>query len=231
MPTRLLLLFLKEPLPGQVKTRLAAKVGDDLAVNIYKSMVRILLQQLSGLQDCHLRLCCAPDDAQDAIRFWLLPEIMDSSEMVLSTEHLDFWPQGEGDLGARLTRATAAAFEEGYQKVAVIGSDCIEISSRWIHAALVQLNDRHEVVVGPTPDGGYHLLATSRHLPVLFQDIPWSSSETLDATLARAADSGLPHYQLPPLPDIDTEEDYQAALDGPLGPRLRKLITQETNPQ
>ncbi|NIP97670.1 MAG: glycosyltransferase, partial [Akkermansiaceae bacterium] len=206
MTTRLLLLFLKEPLPGRVKTRLASAVGEELAATIYKSMVRILLQQLSGLEDCHLRVCYAPDDAHDAIRFWLLPEIMDSPDIDLSTEDLDFRPQGGGDLGDRLTRATAAGFEEGFQKIAVIGSDCIEISSRWIHAALAQLNDRHEAVIGPTPDGGYHLLATRRHLPVLFEDIPWSSPATLATTLARAASANIPHYQLPPLPDIDTEE-------------------------
>ena len=227
MPSRLLLLFLKEPLPGQVKTRLASTVGADSAAAIYKAMVRVLLRQLSGLQDCHLRLCYAPDDAHDAIRFWLLPEIMDSPDIDLSPDQLDFQPQGEGDLGARLTRATAAGFDEGYEKVAVIGSDCIEISSRWIHAALVQLNDRHDTVIGPTPDGGYHLLATNRPQPVLFEDIPWSTSDTYSATLSRASEHHLAPYELPPLPDIDTEDDYQSALQGPLGRRLKKLVKEE----
>ncbi len=228
MPTRLLLVFLKEPLPGRVKTRLAATLGEEQAATIYKAMVRLLLRQLSGLEDCQLRFCYAPDEAHDAVRFWLLPEITDCAEIDLSPERVDFQPQGGGDLGARLTRATGEAFAEGYEKVAVIGSDCIEISSRWIHAALVQLNDRHEAVIGPTPDGGYHLLATSRPLPVLFEEIPWSSAETLKATLARAAAHNISHYQLPPLPDIDTEDDYRSALRGPLGRRLGKLVRQES---
>ena len=224
---RLLLVFLKEPLPGKVKTRLAAAVGAERAAAIYRAMVRVLLRQLSGLENCHLRFCFAPDEARDAIRFWLLPEIMDSPEIDLAPDHLDFHPQGEGDLGARLTRATTQAFAEGYRKVAVIGSDCIEISSRWIHAAFVQLNERHDLVIGPTPDGGYHLLATKRACPELFADIPWSSSSTLATTLDRAAAAKIHSYQLPPLPDIDTEADYRAALAGLLGSRLREYVEGE----
>ncbi len=221
---RLLLLFLKEPLPGKVKTRLGDSLGAEQAAVVYRAMVRLLLTQLSGLEQCHLRFCYTPDDAHDAIRFWLLPEIMELPEIQLSLEHIDFRPQGEGDLGARLTRSARQAFEEGYRKIAFIGSDCIEISSRWIHAAFAQLNDRNDAVIGPTPDGGYHLLAMQRYLPVLFKDIPWSTSATGQVTASRAAEEGISLYQLPPLPDIDTEEDYKSALDGPLGLRLQNTV-------
>ena len=227
-PSRLLLVFLKEPLPGSVKTRLAQVVGAEEASAIYRAIVRILLRQLSGLPDCHLRFCFAPDDARDAIRFWLLPEILDSPEIDLPAERLDFHEQGDGDLGDRLLRATTRGFEEGFEKVAVIGSDCIEISARWIHAAFAQLNDRHELVIGPTPDGGYHLLATRRPCPHLFQDIPWSTSDVFEVTRTRCEESDISFYQLPPLPDIDTAKDYEEALHGPLGRRLRKLVAQES---
>ncbi|HAT18725.1 MAG TPA: hypothetical protein DCS85_01080 [Verrucomicrobiales bacterium] len=221
---RLLLLFLKEPLPGEVKTRLAATLGAEQAVVVYRAMVRLLLMQLSGLEQCHLRFCYTSDDAHDAIRFWILTEIMEAPEIKLNLEDIDFRAQGEGDLGARLTRAARQAFQEGYQKVAFIGSDCIEISSRWIQAAFAQLNDTHDAVIGPTPDGGYHLLAMQRDLPALFDGIPWSTSITCRVTTERAAEEGISLYKLPPLPDIDTEEDYKSALAGPLGARLRKMV-------
>ena len=221
---RLLLVFLKEPLPGQVKTRLATEVGSDKAANIYRAMVRILLQQLGGLEDCRLRFCYAPDDAHEAIKFWILPEIMESKDILLDPDKIDFHAQGEGDLGQRLTGAMRSAFEEGFQKVAVIGSDCIEISSRWIHAAFAQLSHRHDAVIGPTPDGGYHLLATKRFLPALFEGIPWSSPATYEVTMERAAEHGIATYALPPLTDIDHLPDYEAALVGPLGRRLEKLV-------
>ena len=221
---RLLLVFLKEPLPGQVKTRLAAEVGNDKAASIYRAMVRILLQQLGGLDDCWLRLCYAPDDAHDAIKFWILPEITESKDILLDPEEIDFHAQGEGGLGQRLSRAMRCAFEEGFKKVAVIGSDCIEISSRWVHAAFAQLSPRHDAVIGPTPDGGYHLLATKRFLPALFEGIPWSSPTTYQETMNRAAEHKIATYALPPLPDIDYLPDYEAALAGPLGSRLENLV-------
>ena len=123
-----------------------------------------------------------------------------------------------GALAARLLT------KENVRKVAFIGSDCIEISSRWIQAAFAQLNDKHDAVIGPTPDGGYHLLAMQRYLPTLFEEIPWSTPATCQATTARAAEEGISLYRLPPLPDIDTEEDYRSALAGPLGTRLQKTV-------
>lgn len=226
-PSRLLLVFLKEPQPGQVKTRLAESLGPEDAAAVYRVLVRILLRQLSGLEECHLRFCFSPDDAGDAVRFWILPEIIDSPDIALSPETIDFQPQGEGDLGTRLARATAEGFAEDFQKVAVIGSDCIEISSRWIHAAFAQLNARHDLVIGPTPDGGYHLLATRSPQPNLFVDIPWSTPAVHRATLARAEAGNLTHFQLPALPDIDTADDYERALNGPFGRRLKKFLKDE----
>ena len=223
---RLLNIFLKEPLPGQVKTRLAADLGDEQAAVVYRAMVRTLLQQLSGLEETDVRFYFAPDDADEAIRFWILPEILEAPEILLDPARITFHPQSGGDLGERLRSAAGAAHADGYDRVAYIGSDCIEISSRWIHAAFAQLSDRYQMVIGPTPDGGYHLLATSGYYPELFEDIPWSSPATYESTLARAAQRDLAVFALPPLPDIDTHDDYQAALNGPLGARLRNHVKQ-----
>ncbi|MCH2065263.1 MAG: TIGR04282 family arsenosugar biosynthesis glycosyltransferase [Roseibacillus sp.] len=221
---RLLLLFLKEPLPGEVKTRLGHTLGAEQAAIVYRAMLRLLLIQLSGLEQCRLRFCYAPDDAHDAIRFWLLSEIMEVPEIQLNLEHIDFRPQGEGDLGARLTRAARQSFEEGYQKIAFIGSDCIEISSRWIQAAFAQLNDRHDAVIGPTPDGGYHLLAMQRYLPTLFEEIPWSTPATCQVTTDRAAQEDISLYRRPARPAGGGGGAYRAGLAGPVGTRLQKTV-------
>lgn len=224
MPSRLLLLFLKEPLPGQVKTRIGATMGPENAARVYQALVHVLIRQLNGLEDCQLRFCYAPDDADEAIRFWILPHLLDHPELRFDPAHIDFQPQGDGDLGDRLSRSFENGFAEGFAKIAVIGSDCIDISSRWVHAAFAQLNTKHQAAVGPTPDGGYHLLALQTPQPELFRDIPWSTPETLPTTLDRARENGLSIYQLPPLTDIDTEGDYKKALLGPLGPALRKAV-------
>ncbi|MBT8043419.1 MAG: hypothetical protein KJO79_00590, partial [Verrucomicrobiae bacterium] len=72
---RLLLVFLKEPLDGRVKKRLAADVGDREAALRYKALVEVLLRQLAGLENCRIRFCFSPDDAEESVRFWLLPEM------------------------------------------------------------------------------------------------------------------------------------------------------------
>jgi rSAM/selenodomain-associated transferase 1 len=199
-------------------------MGPENAARVYQALVHVLIRQLNGLEDCQLRFCYAPDDADEAIRFWILPHLLDHPELRFDPAHIDFQPQGDGDLGDRLSRSFENGFAEGFAKIAVIGSDCIDISSRWVHAAFAQLNTKHQAAVGPTPDGGYHLLALQTPQPELFRDIPWSTPETLPTTLDRARENGLSIYQLPPLTDIDTEGDYKKALLGPLGPALRKAV-------
>ena len=223
-PTRLLLIFLSEPLPGKVMSKLAETVGDENAARIYQALVHVLLRQLNGLTDCRLRFCFAPEDAAEAIRFWLLPRIIDDESLQLDPSEIDFAYQGQGDFGERLERAFAAGFDQGYRKIGAIGTECIEVSSRWLHAAFAQLNDKHDAAVGPTPDGRNHLLALQRPAPELFRDFPSASPETFAATLQRAKDSELRVFQLPPLTRIETEGDYKKALLGPLGPALRRAV-------
>ena len=219
---RILNLFLKEPLPGQVRGRLAESLGGEKAVLIYRAMVRILLQQLSGLEHCHLRISYTPDDGEEAMRFWILPEIIDDPSIDLDPHLISFAPQGPGKIHTRLAHAAERAFQEGFRKVAFIGSECIEVSSRWIHAAFAQLNDEYDVVLGPTTDGGQHLLVVQRHLPALFKDPSWSGP-AFRRTTEQAAKHGISLFTLPALPAIRTEDDYQAALTGPLGPRFKKV--------
>ena len=222
--TRLLLVFVQEPVPGQVKPQLAKTLGSRNAITVHRALVRVLLRQLSGLTDCRIRFCFAPDDAHDAVKFWLLPEIMDRPDITLDPACVDFHPQGGGDHGQRLSRAISQGFGEGFQKVAAIGTDCIELSSRWIHAAFVQLNHRHEAVLGPTPGGRHHLIGLRKPLPDLLGSVPWASSAAYQVSLARATEQAVPFYELPPLPEVLTSTDYKVALDGPLGPALRKAM-------
>ena len=146
---RLLMVFLKEPIPGKVKTRLASTVGAEEAARRYKALVEVLLRQLQGLENCRIRFCYAPDDADDAIRFWLLPLMNASSgeseNVYLAPtalgekyrQEIDFRPQGQGDLGERMQRAFAEGFTDGYEQIAVIGTDCPDCGARWINAGSV----------------------------------------------------------------------------------------------
>jgi rSAM/selenodomain-associated transferase 1 len=241
---RLLLVFLKEPIPGQVKTRLAADVGDDDAARYYKALVEVLLRQLQGLNNCRIRFCYTPDDAEDAIRFWLLPEMRATSApsknlYLAPTSHattelsqeIDFHAQRDGDLGDRLERAFAQGFTDGFSEIAVIGTDCPDCGARWINAAFSRLaaHTSNHSVIGPSKDGGYYLLALNAPTPDLFQNIPWSQSNVLESTLSAAHSPPDPMTTelLPELTDVDNLSDWQRVRNSPLGAALKKALGEE----
>ncbi|MBK1832191.1 glycosyltransferase [Verrucomicrobiaceae bacterium R5-34] len=237
---RLLLVFLKEPLPGKVKTRLAQDVGHEEAARYYRALVEVLLKQLQGLEKCRIRFCYAPDDANDAIRFWLLPLMNGSSGeeegVYLSPtalgekyrQEIDFRPQGEGDLGERMARAFDDGFADGYQHISIIGTDCPDCGARWINAGFSRMaSPQRDGIIGPSTDGGYYLLGLKSPCPELFQNIPWSQADVLAKTLVAAGDTNLTLEQLPPLTDIDHIDDWNRAMAGPLGASLKKALGEE----
>lgn len=121
-----------------------------------------------------------------------------------------FTAQCAGDLGARLEHAFKHAFSSGYERVAVIGSDCVEIPPALFTAAFSTL-DEHDAAIGPSADGGYYLLALKTPQPALFENIAWSTAQTLADTLERAQTAGLSPVLLPELRDVDTESDWKIA--------------------
>ena len=106
---RLLSVFVEESLPRQLERSVANIVGTDRADVVDRAAIRLLLTQLSGLENCHVRFCYRPADAHDAIRFWLLPEIIDHPDIHLDPEAVDFRPQSDGNLGRRISQALALA--------------------------------------------------------------------------------------------------------------------------
>jgi rSAM/selenodomain-associated transferase 1 len=205
-PSNHLLVFLKAPLPGQVKTRLAEEVGAETSCAIYCRLVEVLLRSLSALHagsetgapasdDPQIALHFTPDDASEKIRPWLQPG----------------WalrPQGDGSLGERLERAVAGSFQRGAGKVVVIGSDCPEVTAVDIHNAFHQL-EKHDVALGPATDGGYWLIGLNGPQPPLFCDMPWSTDQLLAKTLARADGLKLRVVLLRTLSDVDTLSDWR----------------------
>ena len=110
------------------------------------------------------------------------------------------------DLGERMERAFGQAFAQDYDKVIIIGSDCIEISTEIIEDALKALDD-HNVVIGPAHDGGYYLLGMDRHYPHLFKNKIWSTEDVFLDTLLDIKKLKLSYSLLPTLSDVDEEKD------------------------
>jgi len=187
-----LIVFVKAPRPGLVKTRLAETLGAEAACAAYRRLVETQLQQLSSLPEVELRF--APDDAVAEIQPWLRPS----------------WrarPQGDGDLGRRLRSAFAEAFAADNKAVVIVGSDCPEVTAADIREAWRELRT-FDLVVGPATDGGYWLIGLRQTQPALFEGIEWSSEFVLAETLERARARGQRIQLLRILTDVDTVKEW-----------------------
>ena len=185
-----IIIFVKAPRVGFVKTRLAETIGPKNACDAYCKLVNTLIGTLSDLP--HVEIRFTPDDAEPEISQWLCKG----------------WtavPQGEGDLGQRMHRA----LRQAKCPAIVIGSDCPSIKLTDITIACKALV-KHNVVLGPAIDGGYWLIGLQAPCPTLFDGIRWSADNVLKETLARSEKAGLSVYLLRELADVDTAEDWAA---------------------
>lgn len=187
------IVMLKAPRMGSVKTRLAAEVGAGEATRIYRLLVE---RQMAALPaNWPVAVFFAPADAENEMRAWLGPRPA-------------LHAQTEGDLGRRLTFAVDAAFAGGAGGVLVIGGDCPELDEAGLREAGEALRT-HEVVLGPAGDGGYYLIGLPRPQPELFADVPWSTSGVFAVTLQKIAAAGLATHLLPVRDDVDTAADLR----------------------
>lgn len=196
MDGELLIVFVKAPRPGLVKTRLAESIGPVSAAKAYRQLVETLLAHLSIIPA--LELHYSPPDALTEIQPWLRPG----------------WaahPQSNGDLGSRLVSAFANAFASGHDRIVIIGSDCPSITQNDITAAWDALRSV-DVILGPATDGGYWLVGLRQPVPVLFEQIRWSTATVLTDTIARARQFNHTVHLLQERSDVDTIQDWQAFL-------------------
>ena len=204
----LLAVFLKHPQPGRVKTRLAAELGAVRAAEIYRELAEATLRQLPW-EMADVWLCFDPPEQREAVQAWLVP-------LLPSGACVQWHPQVAGDLGRRMNAVMDAAFAlPDTATLTFIGTDCPVL--RWPAPVITQqmAEENLDAVFGPAHDGGYYLLALRRPCPELFADIPWSTPQTLSASLAAAARAGRRVRVLEQeLRDIDTAEDYRAWLNG-----------------
>ena len=200
---RAIIVFLKLPEAGRVKTRLAAGLGDEKALIAYRQMVARVFEQCRNSGSEVLAIAFDPAAKEAEVRSWLAPYLTAFRGDVL-------WiPQVNGDLGGRLETAAGAFFEE-YPGIAlsIVGTDCVDLDPGIFEEVTKQLDSDVDVVFGPTEDGGYYLLAMKSLQPCLFREIPWSASMTLDASLAAAASANLKTHLLPSRIDVDTASDW-----------------------
>jgi len=198
------LIFLKAPVAGAVKTRLAAEVGEARALRIYRGLAERQLAAIPAGWPVEVHF--TPAGAEATMRAWL-------GEASGRTWH----PQPDTDLGNRLATAVAGAFGRGAGAVVLIGGDCPGLGTSELRAAAAALRTC-DAVMGPATDGGYYLLGLRAACPAWFADIAWSTPMVAAQTRAVADRLGLTLRELPKLRDVDTAADWQAT--GCLGSEL-----------
>ncbi len=192
-----LLIFIRNPQLGKVKTRLAHTLGDAEALRIYK----ILLEKThSAALGCEAERCLFYSDFVDDQDDW-------------SPAFFQKKLQDSGDLGQRMHSAFQQAFESGAQKSIIIGSDCPELSGAVLQQAF-DLLEEADFVIGPVPDGGYYLLGMKVLEPSVFQDIEWSTETVRAKTVEKILAAGKTFALLPMLTDVDTGEDWLSLIVG-----------------
>ena len=191
---RCLLFFVKNPERGKVKSRLAAVIGNDSAVSVYKNIVdRMLLALKEGTFP--LYICFSPKNAQKPVKNWLGREYR-------------YIPQNGKDLGERMRNGFTEAFEMGFKKVVLIGSDIPDLALEFIEEAFITLN-KSDAVIGPAFDGGYYLIGfkDKTFSPQVFEGIAWGTQNVFDETVKKLKRFKRAVHTLPYQRDIDTAKD------------------------
>lgn len=196
IPRQIIALFVRPPVAGRVKTRLARDIGNEAACRIYRKLADHAVHQIqaSGYPLALFYDGNTPD---------LLPEPWRGAAMISIAQ--------EGpDLGARIANAFGCLFERGAERVVLAGSDLPEIDAAYLRQACGSL-DHHHMVIGPALDGGYCLIGfrRERFSTDLFCDIPWSTDLVFELTLSAARALDLSVGILPPIRDVDTLDDLR----------------------
>ena len=220
-PNNVLIIFVKYPQPGRVKTRLAKDIGKQNAADLYRLFTEALLERTEG-KNYRRILFYTPPDKENRIKKWL------------AGNGLEFHPQKGKDLGERLYSSFSYSFAASAQRVVTIGTDCPMIDKEIINSAFAALESKH-CVLGPSLDGGYYLVGLSLLKEDIFKGICWGTKKVFSQTLHKLRATKMNYHILKPLFDIDTYQDaallkeklermrmIPAGLEPLLG-RLRKL--------
>lgn len=196
-----LIIFIKNPELGKVKTRLAATIGDQNALKVYHFLS-------NHAKEVALEL--------NADRFLFYSSFIDDSDIWDKEYFIKKLQDPSPDLGQKMFTAFSHLKDQGYQKVMIMGSDCYDINVDILKEGFGQI-DSHEVVLGPAFDGGYYaigfnfnLLAEKDLLSDVFLNKTWSHDQVANEAISAIAKHGFSLHQLPTLSDVDVEADIES---------------------
>lgn len=196
----LVIIFIRNPVLGKVKTRLSKSVGNSTALKIYQILLKKTKQATQELP-CDRAVFYSDKIVQNDL--WSTP--LYQKEIQIGS-----------DLGARMKHAFQISFEKKYEKVVLIGSDVYNLDPSLIEKAFEELT-QNEVVIGPAADGGYYLIGLKKVHPRIFKNKSWGTPSVRRDTLKDLEKVDV--YLLPSMNDIDVIEDIQEH------PELSRLLS------
>ena len=194
-----ILIFAKAPVAGQVKTRLVPLLGECGAAEISRLLLYSLVHKLESEKLADTEIWCMPNRLHPDFQY--IQSILDCS---LSNQVGD-------DLGERMLYAVDKALQH-YRRVVLIGTDCPEMSTRYLKQAIRYLNEGMDAVLGPAEDGGYVLLGLTKTATCLFNGLPWGTDKILEMTRTCFLSMGWKWRELPDLWDVDRPEDLEKLM-------------------
>ena len=218
MKKQAVIIFVKYPEPGKVKTRLASKTNEAFALKFYNAIAQIIFEEIEQLGN----------DVDKYIYFSPLPDI----ELLKKWVKRDFFyvEQRGTNLGQKISNALKELFDKGYGKVIIMGSDVPDISKEVIQRSLILLDEKN-VVIAPADDGGYSLLGIDAFYPMLFENIEWSTEKVFETTRSIIAENNLSLEVIEKLNDIDTRNELEnwlrVADDSKLALKIKSIAREE----
>ncbi|MDQ7788059.1 MAG: TIGR04282 family arsenosugar biosynthesis glycosyltransferase [Thermodesulfovibrionales bacterium] len=195
-PEQSIILFVRFPEKGRVKTRLAKDIGEENVWILYKYFVLDLLETVSQGNRA-LKICYSPPEAGGGMKDWL------------GSGH-SYMPQCGRDLGEKMRNAIEEVFGQGCSEIILIGSDIPDLPHALIESAYAFA--RHDAVIGPSHDGGYYLIGFKKEtfLPEIFEGIAWGTERVFGKTMEIFTDSKYNIRILPLWQDVDRLADLKA---------------------
>ena len=198
------IVFVKNPIPGQVKTRLTPHLSPEQAASLYQAFLVDWCNALSTISTTHRVIAYTP------------PECLNALQTLIGEDPV-YIPQVGASLGDRLIVAARWACDQGYAKFLFVGSDSPTLPIQYVERALDLLESR-DVVIGPSVDGGYYLIGFSKHgasllIPTVFEEIAWSTEVVFRQTLGKIREINAQLGLLPPWYDVDTPTGLQLLQD------------------
>jgi hypothetical protein len=186
VPANLIILFAKEPVVGQVKTRLIPAITPEFAAELHTAFVRDMIDRFRAFEGTDFEL--HTDRTSDA---FITPAV---------TRKL----QTSGNLGLKMIHALQVGSDSGYERVMIIGSDAPTLPAAHVSALFAADAD---IAFGPAEDGGFYAISARRVHPAMFNGVVWSQPDTLLRSIEAVRQCGLSVALGPRWFDVDAPED------------------------